>query len=170
MFVDAIKSSTELMLYNLGISMKTCDWQADICGAPAWRYIYHIIHSCDKYFINPVVFEEPHFHQPDLDWPDAPSNVILDCGLLWAYYERTREKIIAYLNTLSDEQLCETPEKCHLSRFELILGQHRHMYAHIGILNGITISHTGQYPHIVNASNWTMRNLPDSLFAGTERP
>jgi len=167
---DSIKTSVDLMFYNLRIAMKTCDWQADICGAPAWRYIYHTIHSCDKFFINPAVFDEPPFHSPGLDWPDMQSDIVLSAELLWGYYERTYGKIMVHLDVLTDEQLVEMPEKCNMTRLELVLAQFRHMYAHIGILNGITIAQTAQYPHVVNESNWNARNLPESFFAGVERP
>ena len=168
--VESIKTSIDLMLYNLSISMKTCDWQADISGAKAWRYIYHTIHSCDKFFINPAVYDEPPFHLPDLDWPDSKTDVILDKELMWGYFERTRCKILGYLDSLTDEQLYEIPEKCRQNRLELILGQFKHIYAHIGILNGTTIVHTGQYPHVVNLGNWKKGNLPEFLYAGEERP
>ena len=167
---NTIQSSVDLMFHNLGISMKTCDWQADICGAPAWRYIYHTIHSCDKFFINPAVYDEPPFHHPGLDWPDNPADLTLNAELLWEYYAQTRGKIMAYLDTLTNAQLEEIPERCRQNRLQLMLGQFRHMYAHIGILNGITIAHTAQYPHVINDSNWKAQNLPESLFAGKERP
>jgi len=168
--IDTLKTSTDLMLHNLGIAMKTCDWRADVCGAPAWRYIYHTIHSCDKFFINPAVYNEPPFHRPGLDWPDNPAEVTLDEILLWDYYTQVREKIMAYLDALTDAQLAEIPAQCHMNRLALILAQFRHMYAHIGILNGVTIAHTARYPHVVNDSNWTAQKLPDSNFAGKERP
>ena len=160
----SIKDLTDLMFFNLKIAMKTCDWQADICGAPAWRYIYHTIHSCDKWFINPSVFEEPSFHAQGLDWPDNPFDIILSEEQLYGYYEKVREKVLAFLDTMKDDQLGENPEGWHQSRLGLVLGQFRHMYAHIGILNGVTIAHTQRYPRVVNFENWRKQNLPENLF------
>lgn len=37
------------MFYNFRIAMDTVDWNADIRGAPAWRYIYHTLHSVYDY-------------------------------------------------------------------------------------------------------------------------
>lgn len=71
-----LKRCTELMFDNLRIAMDTSDWDADICGAPAWRYIYHTLHSADKYLINPTQYDEPPFHAPKLDWPDTPSKIV----------------------------------------------------------------------------------------------
>ena len=51
--IATLKTSTELMFHNLHIAMDTVDWNADVCGTTAWRYIYHTLHSADKFFINP---------------------------------------------------------------------------------------------------------------------
>ncbi|MDD4492955.1 MAG: DinB family protein [Eubacteriales bacterium] len=162
--VNSIKTSTDLMFHNLKIAMKTCDWKAEICEAPMWRYIYHTLHSCDKYFINPHVYTEPPFHHNGMDWPDSPCETVLDEHQLWEYYEFVREKTLAYISSLDDEQICAVPDGCCSSRFELILSQFRHMYVHIGILNGVTIEITGQYPRVLNESCFKKGELTDSLF------
>ncbi|MDR3120904.1 MAG: hypothetical protein LBU58_06180, partial [Clostridiales bacterium] len=153
----ALETSVALMFHNLRIAMDTVDWNANICGAPAWRYIYHTIHSAHKWFINPGRrFDEPEppFHTPKLDWPDTPADIVLSRETLYSYYEQVRKKILDYVGTLDDAQLSARPEGCVGTRLTLALGQFRHMYAHIGILNGITIANTGRYPRIVNESAW----------------
>ncbi|OGO91766.1 MAG: hypothetical protein A2Y17_13495 [Clostridiales bacterium GWF2_38_85] len=162
--IITLKTNTDLMFYNLKIAMDTVDWNANICDAPAWRYIYHTLHSADKWFINPstrLVEPEPPFHTPKLDWPDTPSDIILSRETLYAYYEQVRQKVLGYLNNLTDAQLSECPEGCTSSRIGLALSQFRHMYAHIGILNGVTIASTKRYPRVVNESTWRSGNLPD---------
>jgi hypothetical protein len=150
----SICASTALMFENMRIAMKTCDWQADICGAPVWRYLYHTIHSCDKFFVNPTRYDEPDFHVAGIDWPDHKLETVLTREQIEGYYFTVRDKILAYLDGLADEQLAEIPDGCVMSRVELILSQFRHMYAHIGIINGVTIAATGRYPRIVNESKW----------------
>ena len=152
--VSTIKNLTELMFCNLKIAMDTSDWNAEICGAPAWRYIYHTIHSCDKFFINPSVYDEPPFQTPKLDWPDTPSKVVLDRYTLYGYYQQVKEKILKYVENLTDEKLTEIPNGCSNTRLGLIMEQFRHMYAHVGILNGITIANTGKYPRVLNISDY----------------
>lgn len=157
--IDTIKRATDLMFENLLISMKTIDWNTDICGAPAWRYIYHTLHSADKYFINPMNYTEPPFQTPNLDWPDTPSDIILSPETLYAYYEQVRQKILDFLDGLTEEQLINCPNG-KLSRLGLICSQFRHMYAHIGILNGVTIARTNKYPRVLNES----RKRPEGLY------
>jgi len=147
--VSTLRRSIELMFDNLHITMETSDWNADICGAPAWRYIYHTLHSADKYFINPTEYTEPPFHTHMLDWPDTPSETVLSRETLYEYYETVRKKILDYIDGFTDDQLYECPNG-ELSRLGLALCQFRHMYAHIGILNGITIANTGKYPRVLN--------------------
>lgn len=164
---DTIKSCTQLMFYNLKIAMDTIDWNADICNAPAWRYIYHTLHSADKWFINPSKrFEEPEppFHEPMLDWPDTPSKLTLSCETLYGYYEQVSKKILDYVDSLDDAILNKIPDGCKSTRFGLIMSQFRHMYAHIGILNGITIANTGQYPRVINEGTWRSGRLPEGLY------
>ncbi|MDD4493646.1 MAG: GNAT family N-acetyltransferase [Eubacteriales bacterium] len=165
--VDTLKSCTELMFHNLKIAMDTVDWNANVCGAPAWRYIYHTLHSADKWFINPSKrFDEPEpsFHTPKLDWPDTPSDTIISREVICEYYKQVREKILDYIGGLDDLVLSEIPDGCKSTRLGLILSQFRHMYAHIGILNGITIASTGQYPRVINEGVWRSGKLPEGLY------
>lgn len=169
--VATLKTSIDLMFHNLYIAMDTVDWNADICGAPAWRYIYHTLHSADKYFINPsswVEKDEPPFHSHLLDWPDTPTDTVLSKETLYAYFDKVRQKIISYIDNLNDVQLSERPGD-KLTCLGLILSQFRHMYAHIGILNGITIANTQQYPRVINEVTWSSGRLPDGLYDVEER-
>jgi hypothetical protein len=160
------------MFHNLKIAMDTVDWNAKICGVPAWRYIYHTIHSADKWFINPSKRHdepEPSFHTPGLDWPDTPSDVILNRKTLYAFYKQVRQKIILYCESLNDAQLNEQPTGCTSTRLGLALSQFRHMYAHIGILNGVTIVNTNQYPLVTNESTFRSGKSLECLYDVEER-
>ena len=169
---STIKESVDLMFQNLKIAMDTVDWNAAVCGAPAWRYIYHTLHSADKWFINPSKRNdepEPHFHTPGLDWPDTPSDVLLDREMLYTYYEQVRRKILDYCDSLNDSQLNERPQGCTGTRLGLALSQFRHMYAHIGILNGVTIANTNRYPRVINEGTWHSGKFPEGLYDVEER-
>ena len=162
-----LRTSADLMFHNLHITMDTVDWNADICGAPAWRYIYHTIHSADKFFINPsswVAENEPSFHSYLFDWPDTPTDTVLSKEMLYDYFDKVRQRIVGYIDSLNDSQLNERPQGCAMTRLGLALGQFRHMYAHIGILNGVTIAKTSCYPLIINESTWRSGNLPEGLY------
>lgn len=169
--IATLKTSTELMFHNLHIAMDTVDWNADICDAPAWRYIYHTLHSADKFFINPsswVEKDEPPFHSHMLDWPDTPTDTVLSKETLHAYFDKVRQKIVGYIDNLNDIQLSERPGG-KLTRLGLMLSQFRHMYAHIGILNGVTIVNTQQFPRVITEGAWRSGILPEGLYDVEER-
>ncbi|WP_167956773.1 hypothetical protein [Anaerosporobacter faecicola] len=161
---EKIAQQTDLLFRNMEIAMKTCDWECLICGAPTWRYIYHTLHSCDKWFCNPNVYTEPAIHVEHLDQVDIPCSKVLSEEELWSYFHFVKEKVEDYLAVLSDQQLSEHPEKCEYTVLELILGQYRHFMCHIGILNGMTIANTGRYPMVLGLDEWKANTLDGKLF------
>ena len=143
---DMIKKQADSNFVNLRTAILTYDRDALVCGAPAWRYVYHTIHSADKWFFNPFVYNEPSFHTEGLDNPNFSCDTVLTDEQLLDYLERVRAKTAAYLDGLTDEMLGEYPEKCDMTRLELVLMQFRHISTHIGMLNGLTIEKTGKFP------------------------
>ncbi len=144
--VLSIKYQMEINFINLEIAIKTYDRNSLLCGAYAWRYAYHTIHSCDKWFINPFDYKEPDFHSENMDNPDIPCNITITDSELLSYLEKVKNKIFKYLDNLNDEDLYKYPPECKYTVLELILGQFRHMMFHTGMLNGITISEKGKFP------------------------
>lgn len=150
---------------NLEIAIRTYDRDALVCGVPAWRYVYHAIHSADKWYFNPFVYEEPSFQQGRMDYPDEPWPNDLPAfsdSFLLAYLDRLRAKTAAYLSSLSEEDLNACPPDCPYTRLELVLMQFRHLCLHIGMLNGQTIERTGRYPAVVGPDTGFV--LPETLW------
>ena len=114
--VNSIKKQTEVLFVNADIMLKTCDLDFVLCDMPVWKHVYHMLHSCDQWFINPFVYTEPE--------------------RLETYLDSIKGKILAYLASLTDESLYEIPPGCKLNRLGLILSQYRHFYAHLGNING----------------------------------
>lgn len=85
---------------NLETAVKTYNRNALVCGSPAWRYVYHTIHSADKWFINPFIYEEPIFHEEGMDDPDNPCNIFLSDEQLLQYLYEVRDKTFNYIDTL----------------------------------------------------------------------
>ena len=160
--IKMIKRQVTANFANLETAVKTYDRSALICSAPAWRYVYHTIHSADKWFFNPNVYTEPDFHEAGMDNPDNLCAVTLSDEQLLAYLYQVKEKTLSYLDGLTDEALYEKPEACDLTRLELILAQFRHISFHTGMLNGNTIERTGRFPVFV--SPWTIDRLEKGLY------
>lgn len=62
------------------------------CGSPAWRFVYHALHSADKWFFNPFEYDEPVFHQKGMDNPDNMCSVVLPDEQLLEYLAKIRKK------------------------------------------------------------------------------
>ena len=141
--VMIIKHTVVPNFLNIRTSIKAYDRDALCCGAPCWRWVYHALHSADKWFINPNDYEEPAFHEEGMDNPDNPTSVVL-----------------------SDEQLHECPENCRFTRMELVLRQYRHLSFHTGMLNGQVAVNTGKFPMWVSDAD---KYIDDGVFFGRYR-
>ena len=85
--VMIIKQTVIPNFLNIRTSIKAYDRDALCCGAPCWRWAYHALHSADKWFINPNVYEEPSFHEEGMDNPDNPTSVVLSDEQLLEYLD-----------------------------------------------------------------------------------
>lgn len=150
--VNAIKKNTENLFDNANIMLQTCNLDFILCDMPIWKYVYHQLHSCDKYFINPHQYTEPDFHVPGLDSPNKESEKVLTREDLLQYLDQIRSKIMLYLDSLTDDMLCEIPPDCKENRLSLILSQYRHFYAHLGNINATTTIETNKWPRVIGIS------------------
>lgn len=159
---EMIKKQTDANFLNLITAIKTYDRNAQVCGTPAWRFVYHTIHSADKWFFNPYIYDEPEFHEEGMDNPYAPCSTEFSDEQLLDYLDRVRRKTADYLGSLTDDRLGEYPEKCDMTRLELILMQFRHISTHIGMLNGLTTEKTGKFP--VYVTPYSLDRLKNGWF------
>lgn len=155
--VDSIINQTKTLLFNLKITIHTCEMNDVLFKVPIWQRLYYNMHSLDQWFINPECYLEPSFHEPGLNSLDTPSEKVLTKKELEIYFSEIENKIIEYLNQLDDNMLAEKPENCSFTRLELILGQYRHLMYQVGIINTATTFKTNKKPKIIGM----MANFPD---------
>jgi len=125
-----------------------------MCKWPLWRQLYHMLHSMDQRFINPFDYSD---HRPD-GFTIAALNAPIDMpaltkGELLPYYRQVKLRIQRYLSTLTVSSLQERPPRCRFSRFELLLGQFRHVMFHIGMIHGCILMRKGEIPNYVGLSD-----------------
>lgn len=128
-------------------------WEKRYDGIPMWKYLYHMLYSMDRWYINPAdsTYQDPEFHTPTLaDLNVIPGEERLSREQEEAYFYRIQDKIRAYIETLQDEELGQNPEGCDMSRFRLILGQFRHWHRHMGVIYGFIIEDAGKWPYVLN--------------------
>ena len=69
---------------------------------------------------------------------EKDTSIVIPREKLLSYFDFVKTKIQKYLENLTVEELFQKPENCEYSRFELILGQIRHQFWHIGLSSAIT--------------------------------
>ncbi len=145
-------------------------WDKRYDGLPMWKYVYHMLYSMDRWYINPcdVLYKDPDFHTETLaDLNVVPKDECITRAQIEKYFYQIRDKIQNYVTSLADSMLVELPENCEISRFRLILGQFRHWHRHMGIVYGFIIEDTGKWPYVLNMNN----KYPDSsmpIYYGVE--
>jgi len=128
----------------------TFEPEAMLFEMPLWKHAYHMLHSCDRWFINPTKYEEPSFHTSGLNSLDDPVfEPRLSREDLLAYLEIIQAKILRYMSRVTDAQWAQPPEDCSFARMTLLLGQFRHIYSHMGNINAVTMQQTGKWPRVV---------------------
>lgn len=156
---DDIRYLTERALWETENLMKCIPnelWNTRYDGIPMWKYLYHMLYSMDRWFINPCDsrYQDPTFHTKTMaDLNIIPKNEQLDRRQLETYLHQIKDKITTYINKLQDKELTTMPEGCGLSRFRLILGQFRHWHRHMGVIYGFLINDTGKWTYVLNMFN-----------------
>ena len=150
--VTVIRQQAQVLFENASIMLQTCNLDFILCDMPVWKHVYHTFHSCHRWFINPNRYAEPDFHVPDLNSLDIPSEKTLSRAELGDYLDSIKTKILAYIDTLTDEQLCEIPPDCKYNRLSLMMAQLRHFYAHLGNINATTILETNRWPRVIGTT------------------
>lgn len=151
-YLAAIREQTSRALWeveNVVDCIPDDMWNASYCSMPLYKHVYHMLHSLDQWFINPSCYAEPRFHIPNLNNLDTVTDMALTREELRAYFSQVREKIVCYLENLTEEQLLAQPEGCEWTRFTLMLAQHRHLHSHMGMLMGFIIAKTGLWPKVI---------------------
>lgn len=143
--------------------LQTCNLDFILCDMPIWKQVYHMLHSCDQWYINPNEYTEPPLREENLNSLDIRSEKKLSREEQLQYLESVRIKIMNYLDKLTDKMLYDIPSGCKSSRLSLILSQIRHFYAHLGNINASTIIETGKWPRVIGTSGKSGKST-DGLF------
>lgn len=119
-FLEQIKTQTEILFLNISDQLDTANLEYEYNNLNNSRYIFHYLHSLDKFFIDPTKY----------------------------VYDETKALGI--------------PENYSYTRFELILGQYRHVMWHVGLSSAITFladGHGTKYTGLVKFAAPEIGNL-----------
>ncbi|MBN1698013.1 MAG: DinB family protein [Spirochaetales bacterium] len=140
--VSDIKKQVVILLKNIDELFSSLDdgMLDNAAGRwPLWRQLYHMLHSMDQWFVNPYRYTDHMGGGADVAGLVEETAIKLSKNELSDYYSDIRVKIEDYLNGLDAAMLKEKPGGCPFTRFELVLGQTRHIMYHIGLIHGIML-------------------------------
>lgn len=154
---DEIRELTSRALWeteNLIKCIPDALWDARYDEIPMWKYVYHMLYSMDRWYVNPCdpKYRDPVFHVVGLNdlnvVPGAAETVTR--AQMEDYFYGIKDKLLKYAGGLEDGMLGEKPEGCDFSRFKLILGQFRHWHRHMGVIYGFIIVDDRKWPYVLN--------------------
>ncbi len=149
--IRQIKAQQEINFINIKEQLQKADLETVFDAENNSRYIFHYLHSMDRFFINPVgyvyegeklfgISENLSVIDPKREGYEKDTSIVISREQLTAYFEYVKNKVENYFNTLTAEMLLEKPEGSEYTRLELILGQFRHLMWHVGVSSAITFN------------------------------
>lgn len=146
-----IKNQQEINFTNIKDQILAADLETVFDAENNSRYIFHYLHSLDRFFMNPVGYvyegeklfgidENLSVIDPKREGYISDTSIVISRQQLLDYLDYIKLKIDAYFETLTPENLLQKPEGHEYTRLELILAQFRHMMWHIGVSSAITFN------------------------------
>ncbi len=169
--IRQIKEQQEINFINIKAQIEKADLQAVLDDVNNSRFIFHYLHSMDRFFINPVdyVYEgEKLFGIPEnlsvisskRAGYESDVSIVISKKQLLDYLDFIKTKINKYFDELKVEDLAKKPEGLEYTRLELILAQFRHLMWHVGLSSGISFSASGEWNEFTGLSG--LRKMVES--------
>ena len=154
--IRQIKKQQEINFLNIKEQIEKADLETVFDGVNNSRFIFHNLHSMDRFFMNPIgyVYQgEKLFGIPEnlsvisskREGYEKDTSIVISRKQLLDYFDHVKAKIENYLDNLTAEELLLKPEGCEYTRFELILAQFRHMMWHVGCSSAITFASKNEW-------------------------
>ena len=149
--IRQIKNQQEINFINVQEQILKADLETVFDAENNSRYIFHYLHSMDRFFINPCDYvyegeklfgipENLSVIDPKREGYEKDAGIVISRQQLLDYLAYVKAKIGAYFETLTAQGLLEKPNGCEYSRLELILAQFRHLMWHVGLSSAITFA------------------------------
>ncbi len=161
--IKQIKNQQEINFMNIKEQIQKADLEIVFDAENNSRYIFHYLHSMDRFFINPMNYvyegeklfgipENLSVIDPKREGYEKDTSIVISRESLLSYFEHIKGKIDKYFETLTLPMLLEKPEGCEYTRLELILAQFRHMMWHVGVSSAITFASKSEWNEFTGLS------------------
>ena len=149
--IRQIKNQQEINFINVKEQILKADLETVFDAENNSRYIFHYLHSMDRFFIDPTNYvyegeklfgipENLSVIDPKREGYEEDTSILISREQLLNYFEYVKAKIEKYFETLTAEELLQKPGCCEYTRLELILAQFRHLMWHTGLSSAITFA------------------------------
>ena len=109
-----------------------------------WKQFYHLFYWLDYWFVDPLPFSPPAFHEDHYMEPGVISPRVLAMQQLLSYYGEVKAHIERYLSDVTGDQLKKEYEVRGQKRFRLeMIGQFDHVGHHLGYICATVRALTG---------------------------
>ena len=160
--LNGLKIETEIIFENIDILLDSIDeeeFNTIKGGFLVWKHFCHLIHSIDKYFIDPHNYIEPSFYkEKDMHITNLNEDNPMKKMEIINYYNIVKNKIRNYINSLTEENLDEIVYTYNngndVSKGDRIIGQIRHTYYHVGYFNCFIKMEKGETPEYLNVERY----------------
>lgn len=149
--IKQIKDQQDINFINIREQILVADLETVFDAENNSRYIFHYLHSMDRFYINPMDYvyegeklfgipENLSVIDPKREGYEKDSSIVISREQLLKYLDYVKAKIDAYFERLTVAELLEKPSGSDYTRLELILAQFRHMMWHVGVSSAITFN------------------------------
>jgi hypothetical protein len=147
--VEDISQRSSTLLSEIEKTIAAIDETIFVRNTGIWplaKQFYHLLYWLDYWFIDPLSFVEPSFHEAHFMKAETPSPIVPSKRQLFDYFNSIKARINDYLSDLSIEELKRTYEvrgKVR-SRLDMVLGQFTHVNHHLGYICATSRALTGR--------------------------
>ena len=114
-------------------------------GWPLWKQFYHLLYWLEYWFVDPLSFSPPAFHEDHYMEPRVISPRVLTKQQLQGYHGEVKARIERYLSDVTGEQLQGEFEVRGQKRLRLeMIGQFSHVSHHLGYICATVRALTGE--------------------------
>jgi len=160
--LNGIKIETVIIFENIDIlfdSIGENEFNSIKGGFIVWKQFYHLVHSLDKYFIDPHNYIEPSFHkEKEMHITNLNNDNPMEKVEIINYYNIVKNKIKNYVNSLTENDLNEIvfvgDDGNKVSKGDRILGAIRHTYYHEGYFSCFLKMEKGETPEYLNVERY----------------
>jgi hypothetical protein len=110
--ISIILNETNVLFKNIQTTLDSISEDQMVKTILKWplsRHFYHMLHSLDQWYINPVNYVNPPFHVQGMNSFESINTKLLKKSELFEYFVSIKEKILKHIKTLTDKSLLEKP-------------------------------------------------------------